>query len=347
VLFRSSNSLQLLKKACAHGQAQILTGGWPDVLNAPSDIIVVTAETNIPPNLRTAQTLEQMIEVVPQVGECDTLEAVTVLADYDRRSKGWLTLAGLWLLSIMFLASLMLGLVAALFLLSDYVAGVLTPTVDPWLGEYSNTLLRLLLGVISALIVFFFFDRAGPKRWLINSTNTLKRRIQLRLLLLRAIRSLIERNSKNVNGNWRSAVCQKCLARFERYWVRFAYWRWISFARCRKCLDDRECYTMVKTIAGWADRGMIESQEQVGNHVKVNMLHRLPPRSLSLPIDLEELVIANVEDDDVEILIFLYREQQPKTDLPKAKRLRCRLARNSTASQMSRRQLKQSFAFEG
>lgn len=288
-----------------------------------------------------------MLEVVPQVGECDTLEAVTVLADYDRQSKGWLTLAGLWLLTIVLLASLMIALVAILFVLSDFVAALLTPTVDPWLGESSGTLLRLLLGVISVVIIVFFFDRAGPKRWLINSTSKLRRRVQLRLLLLKAIRSLIERNSQKVNGNWRSAVCQKCLARFVRYRVRFAYWRLISFARCRKCLDDRECYTMVKTIAGWLDRGMDTSQEQVGDQLKVNMLDRLPPRSLSLPIDLEELVVANVEDDDVEVLILLYRSLQPKTDLPKAKRLRCRLARNSTASQMSRRQLKQSFAFDG
>jgi hypothetical protein len=288
-----------------------------------------------------------MIEVVPQVGECDTLEAVGVLADYDRRSKGWLTLGGLWLLSIILLAFLMIALMVILYALSDFAAGLLAPNVEPWLGESSGPLLRLLLGVISTVIIVFFFDRAGPKRWLFNSTRTLKRRIQLRFLLLEAIRSLIERNSSKVDGNWQRAVCQKCLARFEKYRIRFAYWRLISFARCRKCRDDRECYTMVKTITGWVDRGMIESQEQVGNQVKVNMLHRLPPRQLTLPIDLEELVIANVEDDDVELLIFLYRSLQPKTDLPKAKRLRCRLARNSTASQMSRRQLKQSFAFDG
>jgi hypothetical protein len=304
----------------------------------------MTAEMNIPANLRTAQTLEQMFEAVPQLSEYDSLEAVRVLAGYDRRSKGWLTLAGLWLLTIMLLVDLTMLLAGVLFWLSDFVATLLTPSVEPWLGQSSHILLRILLSVISAVIIVFFFYRAGPKRWLIKATSTLRRRIQLRLLLLKAIRSHIERNSKKVSGSWRSAVCQNCLARFERYRVRFAYWRLISFARCRKCLDDRECYTSVKTIAGWVDRSMSAGQEQVGNEVKVNMLHRLPPRSVSLPVDLEELVIADVEDDDVEILILLYRSRQPKTDLPKAKQLRCRLARNSTASQMSRRQLKQSFA---
>ena len=89
---------------------------------------------------------------------------------------------------------------------------------------------------------------------------------------------------------------------------------------------------------------MNTGQEQVGDQVKVNMLDRLPPRTSSLAIDLEELVIGEVEDYDVETLILHYRSQQSKVGLPQAKRMRCRLVRNSTASQMSRRQLKQSFA---
>ncbi len=300
--------------------------------------------TEMPANLRTAETLEQMLEVVPLVAECDTLEAVTLLAKYDRQSKGWLTLACRWLLTITLLALLMAALIAVLFLLSDLIASLLVPSVDPWLGESSGVVLRILLGVTSALIIVAFFDMAGPKRWLINSTRTLGRRIRLRLLLLEAIRSQIERNSRQVAGSWRRAVCQNCLARFERYRVRFSYWRLVAFARCRKCMDDHDCYTRVRTIAGWLDRGMSTSQEQVGDQVKVNMLDRLPPRSSSLAIDLEELVIGEVEDYDVETLILHYRSQQSKVGLPQAKRMRCRVVRNSTASQMSRRQLKQSFA---
>jgi hypothetical protein len=88
---------------------------------------------------------------------------------------------------------------------------------------------------------------------------------------------------------------------------------------------------------------MGESQEQMGDAVRVNMLHRLAPHSLSLPTDLDELVVADAEDEDVETLIFIYRKEQPRTDLPKPKRLRCRLTGNSTVSQMGQRQLKRNF----
>lgn len=295
-------------------------------------------------NLLVAQTLEQMLEAVPLLGECDTLEAVPVLADYDRRSQGWLTITVWWLATVMMITLLMAVIVAFLFLASDFLASLLTPIAEQWIGEASSTLLRILFSVVSAGIIFLVFDGAGPKRWLVSSTGTLRRRIRLRLFLLNAIRLQIERNRRQVDYNWRRTVCQNCLARFQQHRVRFAYCRWISFVRCRKCLSDKYCYTRVSTIAGWLDQCMSASQEQAGDVVKVNMLHRLPPRSLPLPIDLEELVVADAEDEVVETLIFLYRSQQPQTDLPKPKRLRCRLTRNSTVSQMSRRQLKKNFS---
>jgi hypothetical protein len=90
---------------------------------------------------------------------------------------------------------------------------------------------------------------------------------------------------------------------------------------------------------------MVTSQEQAGDAVRVNMLHRLPPRSLPLPTDLDELVVADAGDEDVETLIFFYRSVQPRTRLPRPGRLRFRLTEDSSVSQMSWRQLKQNFRF--
>jgi hypothetical protein len=303
----------------------------------------LSSNTKVSANLLGAQTLEQMLEAVPQLGQYDSLEAVPVLAVYDRLSRGWLTVAVLWLAMITMLLLLMATVIIVLFLLGDLIVLRLTPITDQWIGTANVPLLQLLRTAASMAIVFFAF-KAGPRRWLVSSTDKFKRRIRLRLVLLQAITLQLERNRRLVDSNWRRAVCKNCLARLDRYTVRFAYWRWIRFARCRKCFDDQSCYTRVSTIAGWLDHEMNASQEQAGEVVKVNLLHRLPPRSLPLPIDLEELVIADVEDEDVETLIFLYRSQQPKTDLPKPKRLRCRLTRNSTVSPISRRQLKQNFS---
>ena len=88
---------------------------------------------------------------------------------------------------------------------------------------------------------------------------------------------------------------------------------------------------------------MRASQEQTNDAVRVNLLHRLPPRSLPLPTDLDELVVADADDEDVETLILFYLSVQPRTRLPKPRRLRFRLTEDSNISQMSWRQLKQNF----
>lgn len=287
-----------------------------------------------------------MLEAVPLLARYDTLEPVDILARYDRQSQGWLTLGVLWLRTIAILTALMLLLIAVLIVLTDLISSALTPVIEQWFGDSSGVLLRILFGLVSAGVVYLVFV-LGPMRWLINSTKTMRQRVELRLRLLKAIRSHIDRNRVKVSRYWRRTVCRTCLVRFEGYAVRFAYWRVVVFGRCPKCRSDNECYTRVKTIAGWLDRKMDASHEQVGEEVKVNMLLRIPPNSLPLAIGLEELVIAQVEDDDVEILILHYRSIHSRAGLPKPKRLPCRLALNSTASQMSRRQLKESFAFVG
>jgi hypothetical protein len=297
----------------------------------------------VPEKLKGAKTLDEMLEAVPLLAECDTLEALPPLANYDRRADGWFTTMGYWLLVMLLTVGLMVLVVSALVWLGELLISAVGPSADELMNGLGGLPLRLLVLVLVAGLSVLFFYSMGPRKWLVNSTRIFRQRVRLRLLLLRAIRAHLDRNREIVGNQWRRAVCRICLARYECHRVRFAYWRWLGFARCRKCHSDHACYAHVRRIQGWLGHGMGESQGQAGDVVKVNLLHRLPPRSLSLPTDLDELVVADAEDEDVETLIFLYRREQPRTDLPKPKRLRCHLTGSSTVSLMGQRQLKRNF----
>jgi len=291
-----------------------------------------------------AHTLEQMLDAVPRLGQCDSLAAVPVLASYDRQSYGWLSTVVFWLTTVALIAVFMIGVGFILFSLGISLVSVLTPQLENLVGATGGPLAQLLLFLAGAMLVVLIFNKLGPRRALVDATRRFQQRIRLRLLLLKAIGSQKQRNQTLVAGRWQTAVCRICLAHFKAYRVRFAYSRWLTFGRCRKCLDDRNGYTGVERIAGWLDHGMPVSHEQVRNAVRVNLRFRLPPHSELWPTDLDELVIANVDDEDVELLIFCYRSQQPQTELPKPKRLPCRVTGTSAISQISRRQLRRYFS---
>jgi hypothetical protein len=304
----------------------------------------MTTETKSLAGLGAARTLDELLAAVPPLGEFDSLEAVRPLADCDRRATGWLRTVAVWLLVLLSTATVMALVAGGLYLAGVGLTPVLSPSANRLIDGFGEAPLQVFLFILGAAITALFFNYAGPRQWLLNATGTFRRRIELRLLLLQAIQTQLNRNRKIVNNDWSQAVCQTCLAWYERYWVRFAYWRWLSFARCRKCHSDLTCYAQVRKIQGWLDHGMEESQGKSGHVVKVNMLHRLPAKSLALPTDLDELVIADVEDEDVETLIFIYRSKQPQTDLPRPKRLRFHFTGNSNVSLMGRRQLERNFA---
>jgi hypothetical protein len=303
----------------------------------------ISGLSRAPAELLRAHTLEEMLEVVPRLGECDSLGAVPALATYDRQAIGWLTSVFSWLGAVLAVALAMLFVGGLLFLAGRSLSQWLGPSADGLIDGLGGTPLQLLISLAGLTLCVLAFNHAGPRRVLADSTHRLHLRLRLRILLLRATRSQLARNQEIVANDWRGAVCQTCLSRFELHRVRFAYWRWLSFARCRGCHDDGACYARVRRIEGWLDGRMGASQEQAGDAVRVNMLHRLPPRSLPLPTDLDELVVADVGDEDVEMLIFYYRSAQPRTRLPRPGRLRFRLTEDSSVSQMSWRQLKQNF----
>jgi hypothetical protein len=299
----------------------------------------------VPAKLLRACTLDEMLETVPLLGDYDSLEAIPPLATYDRMATGWFAAVFTWLGIMLTIAWLMSSL-AVLVAAAGWALNLkLRPSADELIDGLGGTPLQILIALVGLMLVVLAFNFAGPRRWLVNSTRTLCLRLRLRILLLRAIRSQLDRNRRMVDNDWRNAVCRNCLARYELHRVRFAYWRWLSFARCRTCHGDHVCYTRARKIEGWLDDRMAASQEQTGDAVRVNLLHCLPPQSLPLPADLDELVVADTEDEDVETLIFFYRSVQPQTSLPKPKRLRFRLTEDSNVSQMSWRQLNRNFRF--
>ena len=268
-----------------------------------------------------AKTLADMLKAVPLLGECDSLEALVPLASYDRQAKGWLGTLGSWLLVVLMATSLLSLMIGVLYLLTTWLIPTLSPSANDLregLGEEPLQFVVYLAAIIAVSLAFYFWI----KPWLVNSTRLFTNRINLRVLLLGAIRSQVKRNQELVGQNWRLAVCQTCLARLQRFRVRFAYWRWIRFARCRKCHDDRNCYTGVRSVEGWLDRAMSTAQQKVGDAVRVNLLQRLPPGPASLSVDLEEFVVADAEDEEVETLILLYHSVQRTAGLPRARRMR-------------------------
>jgi hypothetical protein len=305
----------------------------------------MSSPNHAPAELLRARTLEEMLEVVPRLGECDSLGAVPALATYDRQAVGWLTSIFSWLGAVLAVAWGMSIVGGLLFLAGCGLSEWFGPTADGLIEGLGGMLLHLFISLAGIALFVSAFNHAGPRRVLADSTHKFHSRLQLRTRLLRASRSQLARNRSIVAGDWRRAVCQNCLSRFELYRVRFAYWRWLSFARCHGCQDDGACYARVRRIEGWLDGRMVASQEQVGDVVRVNMLHRLPPRSLPLPTEMDELIVADAGDEDVETLILVYRRAQPRPRLPRPGRLRFRLTEDSSVSQMSWRQLKQNFRF--
>lgn len=302
----------------------------------------MNSSPKISTDLVGAKTLTDMLKAVPLLGECDSLEALVPLAAYDRQAKGWLGTVGEWLLVVLISTCLLSFMIGVLYLLTTWLTPTLSPSVNDLmdgLGEVPLQFVVYLAAIVAVSLVFYF--RLWP--WLADSTRLLTKRINLRVLLFSAINSQIKRNQALVGDNWRLAVCQTCLARHERFRVQFAYWRWIGFARCRKCHDDHNCYTGVRSVEGWLDRAMSAAQQKVGDAVRVNLLHRLPPGPASLAVDIEEVVVADAEDEEVETLILLYHSVQRTAGLPRARRMRCRLTGNTTISLMGRRQLKQNF----
>ncbi|HEY0171062.1 MAG TPA: hypothetical protein VGB98_08560 [Pyrinomonadaceae bacterium] len=298
-----------------------------------------------PAELLRARTTEEMIEAVPRLGEFDSLGAVPALAGYDHRATGWVTSVLLWLGKVLAVACAM-SCVAGLLAIAGWILSEwLRQSADGLAEGLGGTPLRLLLGVAELALCALAFNYAGPRRWLADSMRALRLRLRLRVLLLGAIRSQVARNRRIVADDWRGAVCLNCLSRYELHRVRFSYWRWLGFARCRECRDDRACHARARSIEGWLDGRMGANHEQAGDAVRVNLLHRLPPLSLPLPADLDELVVAHAGDEGVETFIFFYRGAQPRTRLPRPGRLRFRLTEDSSISQMSWRQLKRNFRY--
>jgi len=182
-----------------------------------------------------------------------------------------------------------------------------------------------------------------PFHWLYTGARLLTKRVQLRMLLAQAVRAHQKRNAEAVGGEWRTAVCTECLARFEQCSESISYWRRLRYAWCRNCHSDLHCFAGVQLIEGRLDRHLTVAQEQMEKVLQIDMLTRLLPNAPNMPIDLEAIAIADADDEDIEGFIVAYREKEVEDNLQPLKRLGCRIEPNASVSEITMRNLKKAF----
>lgn len=150
---------------------------------------------------------------------------------------------------------------------------------------------------------------ALPLRWLSANGRRVLQRLRLRRSLWQAVRRQRRQNVSRTGKKWRLALCQTCLARLESQQERLAYRRRLRYARCRNCHSDQLCYQGVRRVQGWLDSSMTVRQEQVEDTVRVNLLSYLQDGSRPLPLDLDQMVVADATDHQVEAFLTLYAEK--------------------------------------
>src|SRR5260370_27380196 len=120
-----------------------------------------------------------MLAVVQGLGECDKLEEIPKLAEYDRRATGWFTMLASSCIVAFLTAVLTLAVLGGLLFLGEFLISLIASSADGS-GEASNNLvLRLLIIAVVLTLSTLFFIFIGPKRWLVDSLLLLHQRITL------------------------------------------------------------------------------------------------------------------------------------------------------------------------
>src|SRR4051812_28939735 len=112
----------------------------------------------------TASTLEEMLDAVPRLAQCDSLEAVPVLASYDRLSYGWFSTSIFWLTTVALIALFITGIGMILFYSAGFFVSLLTPRMEDLLGNIGGPLINFLFYTGGALIGLLIFNK-GAWRW--------------------------------------------------------------------------------------------------------------------------------------------------------------------------------------
>src|SRR5437870_11951584 len=113
----------------------------------------------VPVKLTSARTLDEMLEAVPLLGECDTLDAVPTLASYDLRAQGWFETFGRWLLVVLLTTALMVVVVWVLVQGGGWLVSAVRLSAGESMNGPGDLLLRLLVFVlvVGLTLLFFYF----------------------------------------------------------------------------------------------------------------------------------------------------------------------------------------------
>jgi len=223
--------------------------------------------------------------------------------------------------------------------LSEIPCGAL----QPW--QIAQLMGRLIMGYLFtvglARLINLDLALARPFAWpffaIRAAAEHMMARVRARLAILAAVRHHCRRNQALVGKRGQRAVCREHLARFKLRQVRLAYglrWRYWS---CRYCSSDAHAIPNVAVLRAAFDQDMQDLLKQEGDVLAINML-----RHATLPLDLQEIFVARVEDDhDVEKFITTYENHRNGAmRIPELSHIRLRISPESNLGDNQRNMLR-------
>lgn len=211
--------------------------------------------------------------------------------------------------------------------------------LEPWL--MGGAMIGFVIVAASMRLLRLDLALARPFAWPFFAIRTaierMTARVRARTAIIAAVRHHRARNRALVGKRGQMAICGEHLARFKRRQVRLAYglrWRYWS---CRYCDSDVHAIPNIAVLRGAFDQDMQECLEQEGDVLVVNLL-----RSNAIPLDLQELLVARVEDDhDIEKFITAYENQCLNSQgIPELSRIRLRISPQSNLGDNQRNMLR-------
>lgn len=211
--------------------------------------------------------------------------------------------------------------------------------LEPWL--MGRMMINALIVAGGVRLIGLDLALARPFAWpffaIRAAAEHMTARVRARLAILAAVRHHRHRNRALVGKHGQLAICREHLARFKLRKVRLAYglrWRYWS---CRYCSSDAHAIPNVAVLRGAFDQDMQDLLKQEGEVLAINML-----RHTLLPLDLQEIFVARVEDDhDVEKFITTYENHRNgAVKIPELSHIRLRISPESNLGDNQRNMLR-------
>jgi hypothetical protein len=245
----------------------------------------------------------------------------------------WIIPGTMGVIAIIFL--LLLWKMPGFIILLGWIAGAVSVyTYEPAI-EFSGSLIAFGLLTPFRLTTVMSHLVCWPYHLWRREVIRLTLYIYLKSALREAFTYHKQRNQQMVQGNGKTAVCQKHLQRFvKRTAGPIQYWC------CPICKDDHDVYKQVEVIRGVIDADMTEECEQQGRalHLNVRLWQNGSEAPRSSP--LEEILVRRIDDPhEIEVFITQYQHLAPERKWPSLNRLPCYLSGASNISENARRQI--------